>query len=464
MSTNDTLRTLREHLNLSIQEVAAGAKVSFRTVLRAEQGHPLNPGSRQQLCKFYGKTSEELDLVPQRRRARGGTSHQRPQEQVSGINDLGLGALQATVREMLVAIQNLENEGINMEPARRFLLQMLEAAGGALAVALKESPPINRGATCSSAGSKSGGGQLTAVAASTLEQLAHLTQQYRALHRAGLAIEEGLRSHIGLLQQALENTIHEGYRRELWRIQAQSQLLARQAAMRKRELGRARTWNEAAIASAQYSGDTLLLGAALGHLAHLYLTWQHDPVSALRLLDQAQEYTRGHPVNGWFAMVGAAIAAEESKLVACEASIARACEVVQEMPHTAEYADLYYTDFNIAGTDAFAGDCLLKVGEPTKALERLSSINLDELAENRHASTFYDMAWAHAALNELEAMRVYAIRSIDKALATNRLYIIPRLVSLAQEIREKDRHEWHTTAIVEYAHVALHESCGYEEH
>jgi transcriptional regulator with XRE-family HTH domain len=70
MSTNDTLRTVREHLNLSIQEVAAGAKVSFRTVLRAEQGHPLNPGSRQRLCKFYGKTSEELDLVPQRRRAR----------------------------------------------------------------------------------------------------------------------------------------------------------------------------------------------------------------------------------------------------------------------------------------------------------------------------------------------------------------------------------------------------------
>lgn len=77
MDTKDTLRTLRECLNLSMQEVADGAKVSLRTVLRAEKGDPLNPESRKRLCKFYGKTSEELGLIPQRRRAQGNGSYQR---------------------------------------------------------------------------------------------------------------------------------------------------------------------------------------------------------------------------------------------------------------------------------------------------------------------------------------------------------------------------------------------------
>jgi transcriptional regulator with XRE-family HTH domain len=69
MNTNDTLRLLRELLNLSIQEVADATGLSFRTVLRAEQGAALNPESRRRLCQFYGKTSEELGLVPRRRQA-----------------------------------------------------------------------------------------------------------------------------------------------------------------------------------------------------------------------------------------------------------------------------------------------------------------------------------------------------------------------------------------------------------
>lgn len=116
MGTNDALRTLRESLNLSIQGVAEGAKVSFRTVLRAEQGYPLNPGSRQQLCTFYGKTAAELGLMPQRRRVRGDISHQRPQEQEA--NDLGVS--HATRQGMYVAVQNLEQEDIDIKSFTAF--------------------------------------------------------------------------------------------------------------------------------------------------------------------------------------------------------------------------------------------------------------------------------------------------------------------------------------------------------
>jgi hypothetical protein len=37
----------------------------------------------------------------------------------------------------------------------------------------------------------------------------------------------------------------------------------------------------------------------------------------------------------------------------------------------------------------------------------------------------------------------FAFQLIEKALATNRLYIIPRFIKLAQKIQAKDRHESH---------------------
>ena len=67
---NSTLRLLREHINLSMQEVADATGLSFRTILREEQGSSLNPESRRLLCQFYGKTPEELGLIPRGRRGR----------------------------------------------------------------------------------------------------------------------------------------------------------------------------------------------------------------------------------------------------------------------------------------------------------------------------------------------------------------------------------------------------------
>jgi len=439
MEPNDALRTAREKLNLSMQEVADKARISFKTVQRAEAGYPLNPGSRQRLCDFFaqsGISSEDLRLVPQRRRSNVARTP-------SSAHD----ALQASVQGIIVAMRNLEQEGIDMDHSRRFFVQMLGASGVVLAKELLvPSPTLANGQN-----------PITDVSNSTIENLSAITERYRSLQLAGFAIEDGVRSHTNLIHNALENSINDKYRCDLWRLLAQSQLLARHSITKKQELGRARTWNEMAIASAQYSGDVLLLGASIGHLGHLYLTWQQDPISARRLLDQAQEYTHGHPINGWFSMVIAAIVAKEEKRDECLAAVANATEIVHAKPTTAEYSDLFYTDFNIPGTDAFAGNCLLKVGEPAKALERLTSIDLEALAENRHASAYYDIACAYTATNDLEAMQAYAFRSIDKAQATNRLYLLPRFVALAQQIQAKDHREPHAAAVAEYAHVALHE-------
>src|SRR6516225_8797157 len=98
------------------------------------------------------------------------------------------------------------------------------------------------------------GQAITNVSTSTIENLSAIVERYRSLQLAGMAIEDGVRSHADLIQNGLENSINDKYRCDLWRLLAQSQLLARHSITKKQELGRARTWNELAIASAQYSG------------------------------------------------------------------------------------------------------------------------------------------------------------------------------------------------------------------
>jgi transcriptional regulator with XRE-family HTH domain len=289
-----------------------------------------------------------------------------------------------------------------------------------------------------------------------LDNLATKTQLYRTLQRNGANVEREVRSHIVLIQDALECTSNDRKRRELWTILAQSQVLVRLSITKEREMARARTWNESAIASAQYADDALLMAATIGHLAHLHLMWHHDTTAAGQLLDQAREFGRDHlALAGWFSIVNAAIAAKEGKIQHSEDFVTQATEVAHTVANTPGYADAFFTDFSVAGVSAFAGNCLLKSGEPTKALEQLTSINLESLADNRHASTLYDISCAYAALGELEAAQAHALRSIDKALTTDRLYIIPRFITLAGHIQQRDHHEPHATAIAEYAHEAF---------
>lgn len=433
------LRNIRKEHNLSLVDLAEATQLSYRTLLRAEQGHPLRPESQRLLCEYFGKTSSELSLLPQ--------------QQLNSFSNLEMSnptQLQATELEMLVAMQNLEKEGVNMSQSRRSFLKTLGTAGVSLVAASQEllhSPSL-------ASTSKQHKHTLEA-SESTIVNLALVTQQHRTLQRSGFALEEALRSQIAVIQRTLEYTTNDKRRHGLWGILAQSQLIAGHSITKKEELGRARTWYESAMASAQYSEDALLVGATLGHLGHLHLRLLHNPLSARQLIERAQEHTGRHPVSGWFAMVLASIAAEEGKKWECENSLAKATEIVQRMPQTAEYNDLYFTDFNTAGVDAFVGNCLLKVGEPVKALERLTSMDVARLADHRQAAALHDIACAYAAHNEREAMQVYAFRSIQKALSTDRLYIIPRFLTLSSTIQKRDPHEPHAAAIAEYARFAL---------
>jgi transcriptional regulator with XRE-family HTH domain len=290
-----------------------------------------------------------------------------------------------------------------------------------------------------------------------LSSLSAITQQYRTMQRNGLgAIEDGLRGHGATIQQALEVTVDDRKRRELWRILAKAQLPARLNVTSEHELGRGKTWNEAAIASAQQSSDTELLAAAIGHYAHLYLLWQHDAVTAGSIMREACERTaRGSPLSGWLSLVSAAIAAKTGDRARCEADILEAEEVAHTWLRTREEGDVFFTDFTAESVDVFGGNSLLVVGQPAKAYKRLTATDVGRLAVNRHATTFADIAKAYAAAGELDAAQVYALQAVDSASATGHLYVVPDLLALANELRLGNPREPHAAAIVEYAQLAL---------
>jgi tetratricopeptide (TPR) repeat protein len=405
-----------------MQTVADATFLGWRTIWRAEQGHDLRPESKRLICEYFGMSAEELGLS-------------KPAEPATS-------APSGTAAVLEEAIGTLENEGVDMH-SRRSFLQLIGAVGAGVAGATLPAhipaaapPRVN-------------------VSNSVIASLVTMTEQFRTLQRAGYAVEPSLKDQVVMIQRSLENTLDEGHRRELWRLLAQSQLLARHSITSKAELGRARTYNEAAIAAAQYSGDALLLGASLGHLGHLYLIWLDDCDGALELLTQAQSYTKGHPVSGWLAMVGAAVTAKEGRKKECEAAINQALETAYGLPQTDEQTDLYYTDFNVVGTNAYAGNSLLKVGKPAQALERLLAVDMEKLSKNRHASALYDIAGAYIAMGELEAAQPYALRSIDCACETKRTYIIPRFMNLAHKIQQQDTYSAHAATITEYAYNAL---------
>ena len=417
--TNNVKATIKR-LGYNIGEVAEEAQIPARTMTNYLNGKATIPRLKlQRISEILGCSIEEL----------------RGQDQTNQPN------LLSTATET-VASQNLE-DGTDMNESRRSFLKAvreLASAGIISATASTFSPS----AFVLQSRSMN-------VSESVVSHFSSMTQHYRGLQRAGIDVGSSVKSHIALLQNVLEYTVDDKKRRELWRILAQCQLLVRLSITDERELGRAKTWNEAAIASAQSSGDALLVGAAIGHLAHLKLIWQHDPLAAEQLLDQAHDYSKSHlALNGWFATVSAAVAAKGKNVQRCEALLEEATNAAYKIAGKPKYADAFFTDFGGIGVDAYAGNCFLKSGNPTKALQRLTAMKIDELADNRHATAYYDISCAYSEMGELEETQAYAFQSIDKAIATSRLYIIPRFVNLTNKIKQRYHHEPHALAIVEY--------------
>ncbi|GHO73991.1 hypothetical protein KSD_17620 [Ktedonobacter sp. SOSP1-85] len=168
MDTNGEhpLRELRDSLNMSIDDLAAASGVSARTILRAEQGKALYPGSRKLLCQYFKRSPEELGLLPSWRSQKRASASD--QVLLSGVDDM----------------------------KRRELLRVLSLAGSALLFSVDWEQVGNTLAHPARLDTKS------------LQYLEEVNQHYWQAYRAASqksAILNDVLSHLNALAQALRD-------------------------------------------------------------------------------------------------------------------------------------------------------------------------------------------------------------------------------------------------------------------
>ena len=295
----------------------------------------------------------------------------------------------------------------------------------------------------------------------SLHNLAIIAQQFREMHRRGeTGFWAGLHTHIMTIQDGLTRTTDDVLRRELWRLFAQAQLLARLGCQpsptKRQELAQGKTYNELAIAYAQNSGDTVLKGGTIGHLAQFYLRQEPDLAKATQYVNEAQQFAEGNnALTGWLSLLQASIEAKTGHARQCERSLVYAIDRARDLPRSPEYSDIYYTDFNLISAQVFCINCWLTIGNAKKAQACFTEANLADLSENRQASAFYDVSRLYAALGDFDLTQTYAFQAIDKAIETQQLYVISRCRALAITILKREKREPHATAIAEYAQIIL---------
>jgi transcriptional regulator with XRE-family HTH domain len=296
----------------------------------------------------------------------------------------------------------------------------------------------------------------------SINNLAIITEQFRAMQRRGdVLIADGINTHIKTIQETLECTLDDNRRCELWRVLAQTQIVAAFNPMKKTEQGRVKTFLETAVASAQNSNDMVLIGAALGHLAQFALREEQNLTKALQLIRRAREHIQtSHPLNGWFLLLMASLAAKAGHEQQCEAHLTDAMTIAHHLPKTPEYTDIYFTDFGLVSAQTFMVNNWLTLGNAEKAYAHLTRINLEDLSDNRRASAFCDAAKACAMMEEFPMAQDFAFQAIDKALATRQDYVIARCRELAQMLQKKERGKSYASALATYIHFVAQESEG----
>ena len=296
----------------------------------------------------------------------------------------------------------------------------------------------------------------------SINNLTIITEQFRAMQRRGdVLIADGINTHIKTIQETLEWTLDDNRRRELWRVLAQTQIVAAFNPMKKTEQGRVKTFLETAVASAQNGNDMVLMGAAFGHLAQFALREEQNLTKALQLIRRAKEYIQtSHPLNGWFLLLLASLAAKAGHEQQCEAHLTDAMTIAHHLPKTPDYADIYFTDFGLVSAHIFMVNSWLTLGNAEKAYTHLTRINLEDLSDNRRASAFYDAAKACTMMEEFPMAQDFAFQAIDKALATRQDYVIARCRQLAQMLQKKERGKSYASALATYVRFVAQESEG----
>jgi transcriptional regulator with XRE-family HTH domain len=358
-SSDHPLRAMRESLNLSIDDLAEVTGVSARTILRAEQGHGLYPGSRRQLCAYLQKSPEELGL-------QCASLSRKPSSLVSiGIDDM----------------------------KRRELLRLLSIAGSALVLDLDWDRIGDALAQPM---------RMEALVLQDLEALnRHYWQNYRAVAQKSEILDAVL-AHLNVLIQALRDVQTDSQRQQL-------SILASDLAQLCGEIffdaslyaDAAQCYTFAASAAKEVKAHDLWACALVRH-AFLPI-YDRRFQDALPLLQVAEKVARrgdgALTTRHWVAMVSAEAYAGSGMLDDCRQSL----DLAEDVRGVKDGMNGTWLRFDGERILEERGSCFVKLGQADLAEPVLQdALQLHPHATRRRGMVLTDLALAAGMRGEME--------------------------------------------------------------
>lgn len=365
MDTNNDhpLRQLRERLNLSIDDLAVVTGVSSRTILRAEQGHGLYPGSRRQLCEYLQKSPLELGL-----------QHASLSRKPSGTS---LQVVQIGIHDM----------------KRRRLLQLLSIAGSTLMLDLDWDRIGNALA------------QPTRMEIPVLQDLETLNRQYWQDYRAATqksVILDDVLAHLDALTQALSAAQTTSQRQQLSVLASDLAQLCGEIFFDSSLYMDAAQCYSFAVSAAKEAKAHDLWACALVRHAFLPIYDRHfqDALPLLQIAEKVARHGDGMlTTRHWVAMVSAEAYAGSGMLNECQQSLDLA-EGVRGVKHGMNGTWLRFDGERILEE---RGACFVKLGQADLAEPVLQEALLHHPSPTRRRGmVLSDLAQAAIAHGEVE--------------------------------------------------------------
>jgi hypothetical protein len=189
---------------------------------------------------------------------------------------------------------------------------------------------------------------------------------------------EQLQRHIDTIENLLAITLSQASRRELHRLLAEAQLLACAGRTNAERL----TLAERAFASAQLSGDVLLVAAVLSHLGQQYNFRIHQPDVAEHYLSMAAQSARSDRLlSGWIAAQRAESAAMEQRRGDVSRFLHQAEDFTSALNTSTD--DRFYTAWSTASLLAYQGTCYLHLQSYKEAVNLFENTPLEALSRGR---------------------------------------------------------------------------------
>ncbi len=447
------LAATRKEQNLTQKQLAELAKVGAITIWRAEQNIAINAASRRRLCKYFGKTSQDLGLLSAQHKQEGNQSKeeelpqrfenhelaeetylelQYPHEATGEHEESLTPALNSTAFEIALPSQQAETR--DMDKSRRDFLQTLGFAGVVLTVSPQELLNPYPYEQLSRVLAKSSN-----IDETVLGELEAITKSYWRLRTTSASCDliSGVLGHLRTITKFLQAPQLPTIRRRLCSIASEVAQITGQIFFDLNDYNQARAYYKVSIDAAQEAENTALWAVGLGRMSFLS-TYNGHANDAILLLQEAQYLaTQRQDTPAIFRCWLAAVEAEAQSSIQKTKDCLITLEKAQLISHGEPGEDLYWTGFNHSRLAGYTGVCFVNLRQPKDAQVALNhALTLINPIHIRRRSTILtDIAATYIQLEEIDEACTFASQALTTLMLTKSGSVLRRMRKLRNDLK-----------------------------